>query len=309
MGNSRVLTFDVGGSHVAAAVCSNLDYRLGLVVSALHDTVETSAAFIDLLSGLGAEAASGCDGAMPVTLAVPGPFDLEAGISLMRHKLPFLYGVDLRHALAQRFGCEPDEVLFLNDANAFLQGEVGAGAARGFGRAIGLTLGTGVGSAFTVDGRVVTNGPGVPKEGEIWNLPYESGTVEDFVSGRAITAAYVRRTGKTLSAAELAAAAPGDPAAQEAFAEFGGHLGQVIAGLLDEFAADVVVLGGGIARSPEWFLPATCARLQGRPIELRVSELQERAALVGCAVAWFAGVQTVPLADEAATARSSALPN
>jgi glucokinase len=309
MGKSRVLTFDVGGSHVAAAVCSYGDYHLGPVASALHDTVETSAGFIDLLSALGAEAASGFDGGIPATLAVPGPFNLQAGISLMRHKLPFLYGVDLRHALAQRFGCDPAEMLFLNDANAFLQGEVGAGAARGFGHAIGLTLGTGVGSAFAVCGKVVTEGPGVPKDGEIWNLPYESGTVEDFVSGRAITAAYARQTGKTLSAAEVAAAAPGDPAAREALGEFGDHLGLVIAGLLDEFPADVVVLGGGIARSPECFLPAACARLQGRVIELRVSELQERAALVGCGVAWFAAVPGAPIAEGAATAHSSALPN
>ena len=309
MGNSRVLTFDVGGSHVAAAVCSYGDYRLGPVVSALHAQVETSAAFIDLLSGLGAEAASGFDGGIPATLAVPGPFDLQAGVSLMRHKLPYLYGVDLRHALAQRFGCEPGEMLFLNDANAFLQGEVGAGAARGFDRAIGLTLGTGVGSAFAIHGKVVTAGPGIPKDGEIWNLPYENGTVEDFVSGRAITAAYARRTGQTLSAADLAAAATGDAAAREALAEFGQHLGLVIARLLDEFPADVVVLGGGIARSPEWFLPATCACLQGRPIELHVSELQERAALVGCGVAWFANGQTVTLAEGAATARSSSLPS
>ena len=94
-------------------------------------------------------------------------------MSLMRHKLPFLYGVDLRQALAPRIGCDPVQVRFLNDADAYLLGEVGAGAAKGFGRAVGLTLGTGIGSAFAVDGRLVTPGPGVPKDGEIWNVPYE----------------------------------------------------------------------------------------------------------------------------------------
>ena len=39
---TRVLTFDVGGSHVSAAVCLGCDYRLGTVVSAQYDSVQTS---------------------------------------------------------------------------------------------------------------------------------------------------------------------------------------------------------------------------------------------------------------------------
>ena len=144
-------------------------------------------------------------------LAVPGPFDLLAGISLMRHKLPYLYGIDLRRALAARFGLQPAQVCFLNDADAYLLGEIGAGAARGFGRAVGLTLGTGIGSAFAVKSRLVTEGPGVPQGGEIWNLPFKSGIVEDFVSARAIVGNYERRTGVKREVIDLAAAAPEDP--------------------------------------------------------------------------------------------------
>jgi glucokinase len=307
-GKNRVLTFDVGGSHVAAAVCSVPDFRLGAVVSAHLEAVGTSAAFIDLLTRLGSEAAGGFDCGVAATLAVPGPFDLEAGISRMQHKLPYLYGVDLRHALSSRFGCHAEEIRFLNDANAYLLGEVGAGAARGFSRAIGLTLGTGIGSAFAVDGRLVSRGRGVPNEGEIWNLPYESGTVEDFISARAITASYARRTGETRSPAELAAAAPGDPEARGAFAELAEHLGRVIGTVLAEFAAEVVVLGGGIARASEWFLPAVRTRLPQKAPELRVSELMDRAALVGCGVAWFDGLQRPSIADGSALTRSASLP-
>ncbi len=293
-GKNRVLTFDVGGSHAAAAVCRDAGFCLGPVVSAHHDAIQSSAGFIDLLAALGSEAAGGFDGGIAATLAVPGPFDLEAGISRMRHKLPYLYGVDLRPALAARFGCEAREVKFLNDANAYLLGEMGAGAARGFDRAAGLTLGTGIGSAFAVGGQVVTEGRGVPKDGEIWNSPYESGIVEDFVSARAITSAYVRRTGKIRTPAELAASAPEDPAARDAFAELGAHLGQVIGTVLAAFAAEVVVLGGGIAHAAQWFLPAVRARLPEKAPELRISELMDRAALVGCGVAWFGSLNGTP---------------
>jgi glucokinase len=284
---SRVLAFDVGGSHVAAAVCCAPDFRLGSVVTAPHASVSTSDAFLDLLYDLGMKARLGGGEIMGAMLAVPGPFDLQAGVSLMRHKLPYLYGVDLRRGLAARFGFDPAQVRFLNDADAYLLGEIGAGAARGFRRAVGLTLGTGIGSAFAVDGQLVTTGPGVPSGGEIWNLPYHGGIVEDFISSRAIVGNYERRTGLKREVVDLAAAASSDPAAKEAFTELGQHLGVVIRTLLADFRADVIVLGGGISRGANLFLPAVQAQIGDSPIQLRVSELKDKAALVGCGVAAF----------------------
>ncbi|MGP8251323.1 MAG: ROK family protein [Terracidiphilus sp.] len=290
-GDNRVLTFDVGGSHISAALCFGDDLSLGPVASAHYGDITTSDGFVGLLYDLAAKATGGNVSGIGATLAVPSPFDFEAGVSLMRHKLQYLYGFDLRHALAARLGSDPNRIRFLNDADAYLLGEVGAGAAKGFARAIGLTLGTGIGSAFAVDGRLTTTGPGVPKDGEIWNVPYENGIVEDFVSTRAIAGNYGRRTGKTISVAEIAAAVTNDSDAQEAFAEFGHHLGQVIGSLLADFRADVVVLGGGISRSADLFLPITRAEIPNRTLQIRVSELLDRAPLVGCAVATFAALR------------------
>ncbi|MGB7549696.1 MAG: ROK family protein [Terracidiphilus sp.] len=286
-----VLVYDVGGSHVSAALCFAGDYRLGPVVSAHHPAQPTSDAFVDVLHSLGIQASAGMGAAQGASLAMPGPFDYAAGISRMRHKLPYLYGVDLRQALAQRFGWQPSQVRFLNDAAAYLLGEIGAGAARGVSRAVGITLGTGIGSAFAVDGRVITSGPGVPPGGEIWNLPYENGIVEDFLSTRAIQGNYLERTGQERDVAAIAAGVAEDPAAAEAFAEFGRHLGLALRRLTAEFAPNVVVLGGGISRSAHLFLPAAQHELHGLPLELRVSALLDRAALVGAGVAWFAAFQ------------------
>lgn len=284
---SRVLAFDVGGSHVAAAVCCAPDFRLGSVISAPHATVSSPEGFLDLLHDLGMKARIGSEGIIGAMLAVPGPFDLQAGVSLMRHKLPYLYGVNLRQGLAGRFALPPTQVRFLNDADAYLLGEIGAGAARNFDRAVGLTLGTGIGSAFAVRGQLVTEGPGVPRGGEIWNLPYQGGIVEDFISSRAIVGNYERCTGKKREVVDLASAAGSDPAAQQAFIEFGQHLGAVIRTLLAEFHADVIVLGGGISRSVNLFLPAVQAEVGDSGTQLRVSELRDQAALVGCGVAAF----------------------
>jgi glucokinase len=315
-----VLVYDVGGSHVSAAVCFKVgdSYRLGEVVSAPHPAEATSGAFLDLLHRLGKQAAGGreaeirqsdsdalshpfpqksaeMDGAPGelegAELAVPGPFDFAAGMSQMQHKLPYLFGVELRRPLAEGFGWQSEQIQFLNDAAAFQLGEVGAGAARGVARSVGFTLGTGIGSAFAVDGRIVTEGPGVPPGGEIWNFPYQGGIVEDFVSTRALQADYQRRTGRLRTVAELAAVAATDAAAAAAFVEFGRQLGLALHPALEVFAPDVVVLGGGISRSAQLFLPAAEEVLRDLHLQVRVSVLFDHAALVGAGVAWFAGVR------------------
>jgi glucokinase len=158
---------------------------------------------------------------------------------------------------------------------------------RGVSRAVGLTLGTGIGSAFAVDGHVVTEGPGIPPDGEIWNVPYRGGIVEDLVSTRAIQGTYQKLTGTLREVAEIAKDADCDSAAAEAFNEFGRNLGQAMRAVLWPFAPHVVVLGGGISQSSPLFLSATLNELQGLAVELRISELRDHAALVGAGVRWF----------------------
>jgi glucokinase len=303
-----VLVFDVGGSHISAAVCHGGGaYRLSSPITAAHPALQSCDAFVSLLHTLGIQASEGNGGIEGAALAMPGPFDYRTGVSHMRHKLPYLFGVNLHQALAERFAWQTCQVCSLNDAAAFLLGEIGAGAARGMTRAVGITLGTGVGSAFAVDGRVVTEGPGVPSGGEIWNLPFEGGIVEDLVSTRAIQGNYLKRTGKLVEVADLAAAAADDPAAAEAFADFGRSLGTAMRILLPAFAPNAVVLGGGISRSAQLFLPEALRSLEGLDFQVRVAELLDHAALVGAGVAWFTGLNGSPPHSDAADRHAHAV--
>ena len=284
---SRVLAFDVGGSHISAALCSTPDLSLGHVVKALLPETQTTEAFVDVLADLAAHAGADAETA-GAGFAMPGPFDYAEGISWMKHKMPYLYGVNLREAFARRMGWKGFQVHFLNDAAAFLLGEVGAGAARGVSRVVGFTLGTGIGSGYAVDGRLVTHGSGVPPGGEIWNVPLEGGITEDLISTRAIKKAYVERTGTEKEVAEIAAEAAHDRNAAQVFADFGKDLGRVLRIQLKDFAPQVVVLGGGIARSSPLFLPSAEKELEGVQVELRIAKLGDTAPLVGAAVAWLA---------------------
>ncbi len=286
---ASVLVYDVGGSHASAAVAVGSGCRVRNVVTALHPAEQSSAVFIDFLHRLGVEASDGVTDVAGAELAVPGPFDFTAGVSLMQHKLPYLYRVNLREQMAERFGWQTGQVRFVHDAAAFLLGEIGAGAARGVGRAVGITLGTGIGSAFSVDSRLVGTGFGVAPGGEIWNLPFGDGIVEDTFSSRGIQRGYRERGGPLADVAKIAASAAHDSAAASVFAEFGCRLGQLLESVFADFAPDVVVLGGGISQSAHLFLPAAEAKLRDVKFRLRISALEDHAPLVGAAMAWFNG--------------------
>jgi glucokinase len=260
--------------------------------------------FADLLHRIGKNAAGTESNIAGASLAVPGPFDCKAGVSLMEHKLEPLYGKDLRGALAQRFGWNPNQLRFLNDACAYVLGEVGGGSLRGASRAAGLTLGTGIGCAFVVAGRHVTEGEGVPPGGEIWNFPYGTGTVEDLLSTRALNADYRARTGFDLEVSAIARRAARDAEARAVFETFGQHLGDVLRDVIAPFRPDKVMVGGGISRSASLFLPIAERQIAGLGFSVVTSKLLDQAPLVGAGQFWReeAGNKEVGTATAAARA-------
>lgn len=289
--SEHVLAFDLGGSHISAGLCQLTGPSMTQWNRAGLPADLTGEHFADLVFSLSRELTpdlASLASLAGAVFAVPGPFDFAAGISQMRHKLQSLFGVPLRPLLAERFGWRQDQFYFLNDAGAFLLGEVTVGAAQGAARAVGITLGTGIGSAFAMDGRWIANGPGVPPGGEIWNFAYRGGTVEDLLSTRALQADFARRTGAQSEVASIARLADSgsDPAALQVFQDFGVTLGSVFRDVLGPFSPQVVVIGGGISRSAHLFLPAAEQELTGLAMRLVPSTLLDRAPLLGAAAYW-----------------------
>jgi glucokinase len=166
-------------------------------------------------------------------------------------------------------------------------------------------LGTGIGSAFEEGSQVLSGGRGVPLGGEIWNLPYGEGTVEDTISTRRLEGDYAARTGVRLSVKSIAEAAhAGDLAALEVFQEFGKELGEVLERIAGTFNPDRVLLGGGISSAETLFLPAVLAN---RWCANRVSIATRRdiAPLVGAAVGWRVRPIAVPGCGERTFAASA----
>jgi glucokinase len=218
-------------------------------------------------------------------VATPGPFDYTRGISLIRGvaKLEALYGVDLRAELSAALSLEPDNVSFLNDADAFLMGEWWAGAARGHDRAIGVTLGTGLGSAFISDGKIIESDPDAPPEGRLDLVPFRGAPVEETLSSRGIRAAYGAASPDVVEISRRARA--GERHAVEVLRRFGSGLGEFLAPWVERFAPTCVVLGGSIARSWElWSEDFRAACSPSMDITLYgVAQHLEEAPLLGAA--------------------------
>jgi glucokinase len=285
--SAPILVFDVGGSHIAASVFDPQSSTVGAIRDLRLLPDAEPEAFFAAFESLTAAVLPASATPYGISIAIPSPFDYEHGVSHMRHKFQSLFGMDLCRELSRRIGSAAGCIYFLNDAAASLIGELHQAGASGAKRAIGITLGTGVGSAFAANGKIVVEGPGVPAGGEIWNQPYRGGIVEDYVSTLAIQRTFEGLTGKRLQVREIAAATSRSEAAQEAFEKFGRELGRVLHQVSASFAPDRIVLGGGIARAADHFLAAARAELGDFRDRLFVSELFERAPLIGAGVSWL----------------------
>lgn len=275
----NVVALEIGGTHVSAA-CVDLAARALEPGTRRRTPLPTEGDRDELLAtivGTAEAAARGQGGRWSV--AVPGPFDYERGVFRLRHKLAALYGVDLRGALA-RYAAS---VRFLNDADAFVLGEWWAGAARGHERVVGVTLGTGLGSAFLVGGRVVREGTGVPADGELYTQPFRGALVEETISRRALLARYGGEDG--IDVEHVAARArDGDRRAREAFGDFARALAEFLAPWLTSFAPSCLVVGGSIAKSWDLIRPVLAPELSA-VAEVTAAHNLEDAALLGAAQA------------------------
>jgi glucokinase len=243
----RVVALDLGGTHVSAATV-DMDAATVVPETRVRAELTADADRDELLDRIGHAASAASSGSVEAAgVAAPGPFDYAAGICLLEHKLKPLHGVDLRALLASRLSLEPECIRFLNDAEAFVLGEAWAGAARGHERVLGITIGTGLGSAFLEHGSIVRAGPHVPPGGELYRLPFRGGAVEERVSRGAILTRY----GATnVDVADIAARArDGDTHAREAFDALATDLADLLRPWAATFEPSCLVVGGSIARS------------------------------------------------------------
>lgn len=246
-----------------------------------------SGAGLDVLMATIAAAVSAVPGPHPArwAVALPGPFDYSAGIGGLHpaRKFSAWAGQDVRALLAPILGSA--DITFVNDAAAFALGQDVSHP--DIDRLIGLTLGSGIGSAFIEGGRPVTDGR-VPPGGEVYAVDCGGMSLE----ARFGPAALARASGLS-SFRELAELARTDATVAERLrADFMG-LADALAPWLRSFAPEVIACGGGVCRAWDIFGPAFTDRLTLIVPGVHVSAVvdTERAAMWGAVAYAMSGVE------------------
>ncbi|MFE9739768.1 polyphosphate--glucose phosphotransferase [Streptomyces sp. NPDC006477] len=242
----NVFGVDIGGSGIKGAP---VDLERGALTEERHKVLTPQPATPDGVAGCVAEVVEHFGWTGPVGVTFPGVVT-GSTIRTAANVDPSWIDVDAGALLGERLGGRP--VTVLNDADAAGLAEMTYGAGRDRkGTVIMLTLGTGIGSALFVDGRLVPNT-------ELGHLELKGHDAETRASTRAkededLTWEHwaTRRVRKYLAHVEML------------------------------FSPELFIIGGGVSRKADKFLPL----IEGIRAEIVPAELQNNAGIVGAGMA------------------------
>lgn len=215
-----------------------------------------------------------------------GPLDIKKGLILECPQLPDMHFFPIQKTIEDKYKIP---VYLNNDANALILGESIWGAGKGNSSVLGFTLGTGLGCAIVLNGKLLLGAN--ESAGEVWISPYNEGTIEDVVCGGGISRIYQKFTNQNISSKEIAQLArSGNAEAAEAYKEFGRALAFAISWSVNLIDPDIIILGGSVSNAIELFVPSMdeifkkfiCPVPSGK-IRIIKAELGDYAGFIGAA--------------------------
>lgn len=291
---------DLGGTKIAAVALAD-DGRT-LFERRTNTPRGDYAACLDAIADLvaAAEAAAGRQGT--VGIGMPGSLSPLSGRAQNANST-WLNGRPFGQDVERRLG---RPVRLANDANCFALSEAVDGAAAGARSVFGVIVGTGCGGGLVVEGRPIDGPRGIGGEWGHNPLPWMSadeypgpacwcgltGCLETFLSGPGLAADHGTRTGDALTAAEIAERAQaGDTAARATLARHASRLARGLAGVVNIFDPDVIVLGGGLSNMPHLYecvpsLMAPYIFAEDKRVDIRPPRHGDASGVRGAARLW-----------------------
>ncbi|MDD4879331.1 MAG: ROK family protein [Candidatus Omnitrophica bacterium] len=229
-----------------------------------------------------------------IGVGCPGPLDSKKGIVLSPPNLPDWRRVPLKKIIEKKFRLP---VAVENDANCAGLGEAMNGAGRKASSMVLLTLGTGIGSAIVLNGKLWTGKGGFASElGHVsidLNGPKcgcgNKGCIEMYASATAVERRR-KAAGKMTAEDIYKAAEKGDKVSRRIVDETAVYLGAAVANIINALDPEVIVLAGGMAKAGEKYFAKIRKAAKERALKesfkgVRIvpAELGEDAGIIGAA--------------------------
>jgi predicted NBD/HSP70 family sugar kinase len=259
-----------------------------------HDAVGALDLAADLVDQLLAEAEVGRDQLIGTGMALAGPIDHARAALHKSTVLPGWADVDAGAELERRVGTT---VYVDNDANLGALAEVTLGAGRNARFATYIAMGSGVGAGMVVDGRPYRGARGTA--GEIGHVVVDPrgplcrcgnrGCLETVAATGALLELVNASRDRELTVQEMIGEAlDGDAGCRRAITDAGRVVGGVVAGLVNLFSPEMVVIGGDLGAAGELLLEPLreAVKRDALPeaatgLDIVAGELGERANLLG----------------------------
>jgi glucokinase-like ROK family protein len=304
----HVLVADLGATSIDVAV-TTLDGRiLGHhdEPARIEDGPEPGLDRVDVLFDTLLRTTQGLPGHLwGIGIAVPGPVEFESGRPISPPIMPGWDGYPIRDRFAERYRAP---VWVDNDVNVLALGEWRSGVAAGHDNVVVVKIGTGIGAGIISDGHLHRGAQG--SAGDVGHIQVVDdpavvcrcgnvGCLEALAGGAAIgrageAAALDGRSPRlrtaldqrgSVTAEDVArAASAGDPVAVALLGSAGRRVGSMLASVVNFFNPSLIVIGGGVANSPDQLLAAIRETVYRRSLPLATRDLLiKRSSLGGLA--------------------------
>jgi glucokinase-like ROK family protein len=254
---------------------------LGRVCSLLENLIQEGGLSLKILNGIG--------------IGVPGPVDFSVGSLVSPPIMPGWDRYPIIQTVQQWF--PSSNVVVDNDVNVMALGEIYQGAGKGVDNLIFVKIGTGIGAGIICEGKIYRGSSGcagdighigVDKNGPLCHCG-NKGCLEALAAGpaiasRSLTAAqagkspillkYYENNGNVLRAEDVGnASREGDALAIEVIRESGQYVGDVLAGLVNFYNPEMIVIGGGVSNLGDLLLSSIRQSVLRRSLPLATRDL------------------------------------
>lgn len=245
-----------------------------------------------------------------IGIGVPGPVDFSVGTLVSPPIMPGWDCYPIIQTVQQWFPSA--NVVVDNDVNVMALGEMNQGAGRGVDNLIFVKIGTGIGAGILCEGKIYRGSSGCA--GDIGHIGVNKsgpschcgnkGCLETIAAGpaiadRALLAAqagqspillkFYETNGMVLRAEDVGnAAKEGDAIAIEVIRESGQFIGDVLAGLVNFYNPQMIVIGGGVSNLGNLLLSSIrqtvlkrSTSLATRDLHIVFSEIGPDAGVIG----------------------------